>query len=296
MHLVLLIVQLSFGTLAVESKLAMGPAHAVSPYALAMARIAGGAVFFIALALSQRSKLKLGSVRDVLLLAVFSLLGIVLNQVFFLEGLKVTSPVSAILLIATIPVFSAIIAVATRRDRLTVRGAMGIGIAFFGILVLTHFAMPRRGDALVLANSFCYSIYIVFSKGVLERYGATTVMAWVFGWALVLFAPIGGAAMVQEAPSWPLSTMALVLFIVLVPTVVAYWGNAWALARARPTLVTIYIYVQPLVVTVLAYVQLGQRVDAWAAVAGLFILLGVTVVATAKRNLPIEEAAASAST
>jgi drug/metabolite transporter (DMT)-like permease len=281
-HLVLLIVQLAFATLAVEGKLAMGPAHGVSPKALAMARVAGGAAVFIAIELTN-TKRKLPSAPDVVRLAALSLLGIVLNQALFLLGLKATSPVSATLLVATIPVFSAVIAVAAKRDQLSLRGAAGIALALFGILVLTHFALPRGGDALVLLNSLCYAFYVVYAKGVLQRYGAMTVMAWIFGLGALMFAPFGGADLAAEFASWPLATRGLVLFIVLVPTVIAYLGNAWALARARPTLVTIYVYVQPLVVALLVWVQFDQRLDVWAIAAGLLIFAGVGIVATARR-------------
>lgn len=284
-HLVLFVVQLAFATLAVEGKLAMSPAHGVSPKALAMARVAGGAAVFIAIELAT-AKRRLPSAADVLRLAALSLLGIVLNQALFLLGLKATSPVSATLLIATIPVFSAAIAVATKRDQLSVRGVVGIALALLGILVLTHFALPRGGDALVLLNSLCYAFYVVYAKGVLQRYGAMTVMAWIFGLGTLMFAPFGGPELATELVAWPLATRGLVLFIVLVPTVVAYLGNAWALARARPTLVTIYVYVQPLVVALLVWVQFDQRLDIWAIAAGLLIFAGVGVVATARRPRP----------
>jgi drug/metabolite transporter (DMT)-like permease len=281
-HLVLFVVQLAFATLAVEGKLAMSPAHGVSPKALAMARVAGGAAIFIAIELASGRR-KRPSLPDILRLAGLSLLGIVLNQALFLLGLHTTSPVSATLLVATIPVFAAAIAVAVKRDKVSLRGVFGIALAMLGIAVLTHFTLPHGGDALVLLNSLCYAFYVVYAKGVLQRYGSMTVMAWIFGLGALMFAPFGGADLVTEFGTWPLATRSLVLFIVLVPTVIAYLGNAYALARARPTLVTIYVYVQPLVVALLVWVQFNQRLDAWALAAGLLIFAGVGIVATARR-------------
>ena len=69
--------------------------------------------------------------------------------------------------------------------------------------------------------------------------GAVTVVAWVFGLGALLFAPLGASALFTEAPSWSTSASVLGAFVVAVPTVRAYSVNAWARARAAPTLVTI---------------------------------------------------------
>lgn len=269
----------------------MSPRFGVSPPALAMARIVGSAVVFVAALLALRRtegsgvpEPRVTAWRDRLLLGVLSIFGIVFNQALFLAGLQRTSPVSATLLVATIPVFSALVAAVAGRERLTARSASGIALALLGIAVLSRFALPQLGDLLVLTNALSYAIYVVFAKGPLRRHGTLSVMAWVFGWGALLFAPLGGVALAREAPSWSPGAAALVAYIVGVPTILAYGLNAWALRRASTTLVTIYIYLQPLVVAALAWVQLGQPLEVRALIAGLLILAGVTVVATAPRQ------------
>jgi drug/metabolite transporter (DMT)-like permease len=277
-HLSLLVVQLAFGSLAVEGKVAMGPSHGITPAALAMLRIAGTAAFFLAAHLVMRTP-RVRAWADVARLVGLSLAGVVVNQALFLSGLSLTSPVSATLLVATIPVFAALVAAVTGRDRLGTRAVAGIALALLGMVVLSRFALPHRGDLLVVANAFSYALYVVFAKGMLERYGTVTVIGWVFGLGALLFAPVGAAALWREAPLWPASTVGLAAFIVLVPTLLAYGLNAWALRRASPTLVAVYIYLQPLVVVVLAWLQLGERLTLHTALGGLLILGGVGVVA-----------------
>lgn len=283
LHGALLLVQAAFGTLAVEGKLAMSPRFGVSPPALAMVRILGGALVFVPAHLFLRSPRARGW-RDAAELALLALFGIVLNQALFLAGLRRTSPVSATLLVATIPVFTAAIAAIAGQAKLGVRGASGIALALLGTFVLSGFALPQTGDALVLLNSASYATYIVFSKRALARHGTLTVLAWIFGAGALLFAPVGGLALARELPAWPAPTLGLVAFIVLVPTAFAYSLNAWALRRATPALVTIYVYLQPLIVMGLAWVQLGQPPTPSALLAGLFILSGVALVATAPRQ------------
>lgn len=277
-HAALLLVQLAFGSLAVEGKLAMSPRFGVAPEALAMMRIVGGALVFVPANLLSPGP-RVSSWRDRLELALLSIFGIALNQALFLRGLSQTSPVSAVLLVAMIPVFTAVVASIGGKEKLGAGAVPGFLFAVLGVALLSGFSVPARGDALVLVNSLSYAVYVVYSKAALARHGTIAVMAWVFGWAALLFAPIGAVSLVENAPRWSAGAMVLVAFVVLVPTVLAYGVNAWALRRASPTLVTIYVYLQPLVAVLLAAIQLGQTPSKLALAGGLCILLGVAIVA-----------------
>jgi drug/metabolite transporter (DMT)-like permease len=276
-HAALLVVQLGFASLPIAGKWAMG-SLGVSPTALAMARITGGAVVFV-LAHRTLGTPRVRSVRDGLTLAGLALLGIVLNQALFLAGLRETSPLSATLLLATIPIFAVTIGVMSRRDVVSARTTAGVLVAFLGVAVLTRFTIPRRGDLFVLLNALSYAAYLVFVKRSVERYGALTVIAWVFGIGALLFAPVGTSALFREAPGWSTQAWLVVGFIVLVPTLLTYGLNAWALGRAPSSLVAIYVYVQPLVVAILARIFFGSALDARTLVAGSLIFSGVGIVA-----------------
>lgn len=284
-HVALLVVQVAFASLAVEGKVAMSPQLGVSPAALAMARITGGALVFVAAHLFFKTP-RVRTLADAATLAALSLFGIVVNQALFLAGLRRTSPMSATLLVATIPVFTALLAALTGRGKLTSRSAAGIALAVAGVVVLTGFTIPARGDAFVMLNSLSYAVYVVFAKGVLERYGTLTVMAWVFGCGALLFAPFGAPALAADVAEWSRGAAAMVAFIVLVPTILAYSLNAWALRRASPGLVTIYIYVQPIAVALLAYLQLHQAIASNVAIAALLVLGGVGLVVRAPLKAP----------
>ena len=284
-HAALFVVQLAFGTLPVEGKIVMNPPFNVSPEALAMMRILGGALVFVPAYIfspQARHSSKVATFRNRFTLVLLAIFGVALNQALFLRGLSRTSPVSATLLVATIPVFTAMIAVVAGRDRMNLRTAVGMVFAVLGVLVLSGFAVPKSGDLFVLLNAASYAIYVVFSKSSVTQHGTLAVMAWIFGAATILFAPIGASALVRDMPHWSAEAYGIVAFVVLVPTVLAYWLNAWALGRATPTLVTIYIYLQPLVVITLSTLQLGQTPPIASLFGGLFILAGVTTVALRK--------------
>ena len=282
-HVALLVVQVAFAAQAVEAKIAMAPlasgGEGVSPWALAMTRMLGAGVFFQIYARVSRKLVKT-TWRDQLWLAGFSLLGIVLNQVLFLAGLSLTTPMTASLLAVTIPVLAAAMAVAIRHETMSPRLGIGLALAIGGVVSLTGIHRVDVGAIVVLLNCLSYAAYIVFSRTTIQRLGALTVISWLFAWGALLFAPFGMTSLVAGAPVWSAKAWGFVAFIVMVPTILAYLCNAWALGRSTATLVTAYIYLQPALCAVLAWVQLGQGLTVRVAIAATLIIAGVGVVAS----------------
>ena len=281
-HGALWIVQLAFASQAVEGKLAMTPAPTgggIDPLALAMVRMLGASLFFVVYT-RARGLLVATSARDKLALAGLSVLGIALNQTLFLVGLRHTSSTAAALLSVTIPVFTAALAVGMRIERVSGALVGGLALAVVGVIWLTGARSIDRGAAIVTVNSLCYSSYLVLSRGWIRRLGALTVVTWIFVFGTALFLPLGLPALIANAPSWSPRACGLAAYIIAVPTIVAYAANAWALGRSTPSLVTIYVSVQPVIAAVLAWVQLGQPLTQRLVVAAAFILSGVALVVT----------------
>jgi drug/metabolite transporter (DMT)-like permease len=293
------VVQIAFASQAVEAKVAMSPraggGEGIAPEALAMTRMLGGALFFQGLLALQGLRRAGPTVRpgagatgaaaplsgaDHLRLAGLSVLGIALNQTLFLLGLRWTTPFAVSLLSATIPVFAAALAIAFRKEPFAWRTALGIALALAGVVWLAGRGAVDLGAVLVALNSLSYAAYVVLSRETVLRLGAVRVVAWIFTYGALLFAPVGLGPMMAQLQELTPRGAWLVAFIVLVPTIVAYALNAWALGRSSATLVTVYIYLQPLFAAILARVQLGQTVSERAVVAALLILSGLGVVAT----------------
>lgn len=286
-HGALVLVQIAFASQAVEAKVAMMPRAAggeeIFPAALAMLRMIGGAAFFQAVLRARSAQSFPIALRDHAKLFGLALLGITLNQVFFLFGLRWSSPFSVSLMGATIPVFTAALAVALGKERLVWRTAVGLLSASVGVVWLTgvgpiagHLDM---GIVLVALNSLSYAAYVVASRDVVLRLGALRVVAWAFTYGAVMFAPFGAGPMISELGRITVRGAAYLAYIVAVPTIVAYLLNAWALGRARATVVTIYIVLQPLFAALLAKAQLGQAVPDRARFAAVLIAAGLAAVA-----------------
>jgi len=285
-HAALLAVQFAFASQAVEAKVAMAPralgGEEIFPEALAMARMFGGACFFQLLVRLRGTQGVAISRGDHARIAGLSLLGIAANQTLFLMGLRWTTPFSVSILGATIPIFAAALAVLFGKERASWRTGLGLALAMSGVLFLVGAGALDRGAVLVAVNSLSYAAYVVLSRDVLLRVGTLRTMAWLFTYGALLFAALGVVPLATQAPSWTPRAWVFVTYIVVVPTIVAYLANAWALARSGPTLVTVYIYLQPLLAALLAWVQLGHAIAPRAAVAAVLILLGLTVVVARK--------------
>jgi drug/metabolite transporter (DMT)-like permease len=286
-------VQFAFASQAVEAKVAMLPraqgGEAILPEALAMIRMLGGALFFHAVLRARGTPAVATSRHDHLRLAGLSVIGIALNQTLFLMGLRWTTPFSVSVLGATIPVFAAALAVLLGKEALSWRTVVGLTLALLGVLSMIGNGSLDRGALLVALNSLSYAAYVVLSRDVVVRVGPLRTVAWLFTYGALLFLPFGLRPMLAQLPALTLRAWGFTVYILAVPTILAYLLNAWALGRSSATLVTIYIYLQPLIAAVLAWAQLGLGISRRAGLAAVLILVGLGVVASRPTKVPAPE-------
>lgn len=291
-HAALLVVQVAFASQSVEAKVAMLPpeqgGEGIKPEVVAMLRMIGGAMFFQAVVFSsRRSKESHLSGPMHAKLAGLAALGVVVNQALYLAGLRESSPFVVSILGATIPVFTAALAILFRKEAASWRTTGGLLLAFSGVLWLTGVGSvghSDRGAMLVALNCLSYAAYVVFSREIIQELGSMRFMAWVFSYGAILFAPLGALALWNDFLLVTVRGWLFLAYIVAIPTIVAYGLNAWALARSTATMVTAYIYLQPLVAALLARVQLGHSVSPRAGLAALLILGGVGVTSLKRRT------------
>jgi drug/metabolite transporter (DMT)-like permease len=293
-HLALVAVQLFFGTWPVFGKIAL---RVLPSTGLVAFRVAGAAAAFLLLR-RLVGPLAVPARPDLWRLALYSLLGVVLNQFLFVKGLALSTVVNATLLGTAIPVFTLLVSAALGRERLTARSVAGTALAAAGVVYLID---PLRadfsggkavGNLLLVVNTLAYGAYIALSQDVFRRYGALTAMTWVFALGSLVAVPFGGYQLAQT----PLAEVSAgvwlaVLYIILVPTVGAYYLNAWALERVTPSTVAVYIYLQPLIAFAVAPLVLGgeERPAAGTWAAAILIFAGVAVVTLRSRGGVMEE-------
>lgn len=293
-HLALLAVQLAFASGALVGRMAFVE-ESIDPTALAFVRVVAAAFAFAFIERAARRS-ELNAPHEPLPklpMLGLAVLGVVVNQVFFLHGLKRGTATSAALLCGTIPVFTAALGIFAGVERPRLRTLLGIALASIGVVTLTGVREISFGNLLVTINSLSYAAYLVVVGKYIRRYGALRVISAVFVWGALLLALPGIPQLVHDAPHWTLRGWSLVGWFVLVPTIFAYLTNAWALGKATPSVVAAYVYLQPIIVVLLAGKMLGETLDARTVFAGAAILAGLAIVAfrsTVRASIASEEA------
>ncbi|MCA1591961.1 MAG: DMT family transporter [Acidobacteria bacterium] len=293
-HLALIAVQLMFGTWPIIGKIAL---RVLPSTGLVFFRVTGAAVAFTLIRIATRRP-TITRKSDYARLALYSLLGVVINQFLFVKGLALSTVVNATILGTSIPAFTLLVSILLGKEKFSTRAAIGTLVAAAGVIYLVDpFRADFSGDKtlgnlLLVANTIAYGAYIAVSQDVFKRYGALTAISWVFTFGCVAAIPLGGYYLAQT----PLRDLSLtiwlaVLYIILVPTVGAYYLNAWALARVAPSTVAVYIYLQPLIAFALAPLVLGddERWNSRTWMAAALIFTGVALVTWRARSRVMEE-------
>ena len=275
MLLVLALVQLFFASLAIAGKIAL---REMSSTALVLARVGGAAVVFYALHRFTTNE-RIRERRDYMLLALYSVLGVSLNQLLYLAGLERTTATTAQMFIVAGPAVTLLVAMMRGSERGTPLKWIGIVLAASGALTLVA-AVPagnRLGNALILVNVVIYSVYLVLTRGIVQRYHPLTVITWIFMFGALALIPVGATQLWAQAPTLSLSAWLAVAWIIALPTVAAYYLNVWALQHVESSTVSTFVYLQPVMTAIMAISILGERPSPRIIPSALLIAAGVGV-------------------
>lgn len=278
---ILALVQLFFASLPIAAKIAL---RELSSTALVFVRVGGAALIFLAIHhLTTREKIR--TRRDYWLLVLFSILGVSLNQLLFLSGLARTTATTAQMLIVAGPAVTLALGMMRGTERGTRLKWLGIVLAASGALTLvaTVPAGNRLGNAMILVNVVVYSMYLVLTRGIVQRYHPLTVITWIFVFGALALLPIGAVPLWRELPSLSLDGWLAVAWIIILPTVVAYYLNVWALQHVESSMVSTFVYLQPVLTALMAVSILGERPSARILPSALLISAGVAVAIHAQR-------------
>lgn len=284
-----------WGLMAPLGKDAMS--HGIDGMAMVSFRVAGAMSLFWTTSLffkQERVPLK-----DILLLGCAGVFGLVCNQCCFTIGLSLTSPVNASIVTTGMPIFAMILSAIILKEPLTGKKALGVLMGCSGalILILTSVASANnrvgdiRGDLLCLAAQFSYALYLSLFNKLVKRYSVITVNRWMFLWATLLILPFSYTHILSIP--WadvPIKAWFETGYVVVVCTFVCYLLIMFAQKILRPTVVSIYNYVQPLV-SVIVSLLLGLASLQWThALAVALVFSGVWLVVKSKSKNDIEKA------
>ncbi len=290
-HGALLTVAVLFSLNYILGKIAL---REIQPLALAWVRVTGSAALLLLIRPFIRSRVSVPLTRkDLPAIVLFSMLGVVLNQVLFISGLARTTAHEAAILITTIPVFTIGAAILLKKETAGRWKVAGILFAALGALLVVGGGSDSQsgallGNVMVLSNCACYALYLVVSKAMVQRVDAFNTITWLFVAGAFLMLPFSLASLLSQP--WrtvsPASWYAL-LAIIAGPTVVAYVLSGWALKHTESSVVAAYTYFQPFIASVLAFLLLGEELSRVDLLGGGLIFVGVYLSTRSRRTLTV---------
>ena len=275
----------------------------VGPSGFIVLRVVGGTTMFFTVMFTLRflgvGKIERIESSDFPRLILCGLRGVAINQLCFFNGLALTSPIHASLIMTVNPIFVLLISALLLSTKITARKIAGICIGGTGAGLLLLFGSQTsavesgaswEGDLLVLINAFAYGVYLVAVKPLMSKYHPLTIVSWVFLFGMVFVLPIGMDQVLDiHWARLERHHFQGIVYVILGTTFLAYLLNIFALNKVSPVVVSIYIYLQPLIVVllvgILAFVGWGNYHNDINSFTGLFafaIFTGVWLVSVPK--------------
>ena len=287
-HVLLFLVNLFYGANFIVSKLVM-PAY-VLPQAFILIRVTvTTTLFFIVGHFWGNEKI---AKKDFPLLIVCSLMGVVINQEMFFAGLNITTPINGSLIMIMTPILVMVISFFSGHEQLTWQKVTGMLLGTAGAFIiisgrgLNFSSKTALGDFYILLNATSYAIYLVAVRPLMKRYHPMSIIKWVFlfgvPWVVVL-----GAGQFR-AIQWPTFTAGIWLavgFVVFCTTFCAYLFNVIALREVHSSIVGAYIYLQPILATLISMVIGKDTLTTEKIISAVLIFSGVYMVSFAGRPL-----------
>lgn len=290
-HIALFVATLLFGANYYVSKLLL--TSNLNPEQLLFIRTFGALVLFWIVEIVFPSQ-KIDR-RTFWLLAPAALLGVALNQGLFFKGLEYTTAVNAAIIHVSNPIIVLILSILFLNYKLTGLKALGVVLGAIGAssLILKgagiqFSSLNALGNLLVFANTAAYGAYLILLKPILKNFSALSIMKWVYLWGFIEIFPFTfGDVIDYKWANLGITEIWALGFLVVAVTFFAYLLTSFALQHISTTAVSYYIYLQPLVATIIATVVGNESLFWWQLIAASLIFLGASLV-NWKNNTVIE--------
>lgn len=265
--------------------------HGIDGITLVSLRVLGGAILFWLTSLFTPREII--SRKHIALLCLAAVFGLVGNQCCFTIGLSLTSPINAGIVTTTMPISALLLSALILKEPITLRKSLGVALGCCGAVLLVMTSVRTAagatgmgdlsGDLLCFAAQISYTIYLTVFGWLAKRYSIFTVNKWMFLSATCIVWPFT-AQHVWQTPWSELSTVTLgeIAYVVVGGTFLAYILMIRGQQVLRPTVVSMYNYVQPIVAVIVSIV-LGLAVFTLThALAVALIFSGVALVTLSK--------------
>ncbi|NND25277.1 MAG: EamA family transporter, partial [Flavobacteriaceae bacterium] len=268
----------------------------IGPSAFVFIRLFFGCLLFFILKLFIKEAV---SKKDLGRLALCGLLGAAANQLLFFNGLNLTSPIDASIIITSIPVMVLIFSAFLLKEKITTHKVLGITIGGIGAVILVGYGNSSGGTSSLLGNLFvflnacCYGLYLVIVKPLMTKYNSITIITWVFLFGFIFMFPFGiGDLISTDFSNFDLNTYLVIGFVVIFTTFFAYLFNIYALNYVSPSVNSSYVYLQPAVsfimVSLYGYFLVSEKyaddINLIKILSCLLVISGVYLISKEPKN------------
>lgn len=248
-HLALLGVNIFYGANHIFAKGVM-PDY-LGPNAFIFLRVLITSILFLALhRIFIREKVKR---EDLIRLAICGFFGVAMNQLFFFNGLEITSAINAGIIMTSTPILVVILSFFILKEPITKMKAIGVVVGAIALTIAGR--MPgfdsSLGDLFIFINALSFGLYLVLVKPLMKKYNPLTVITYnfLFGLLFVLAYPsVLTEVVTTDFSMFPASIWYKIKFIVIGATFFTYLLNIYALKHVSPSVSGSYIYTQPVLV------------------------------------------------
>lgn len=258
----------------------------LNPINLTIVRMFFVCLFFLALLFFKPIKLTKLDIRDIPTLFLLGFFGVIAYHFALNYGEQYVSAGAASLIIATIPIFIVALAIIFLSEKITLNIIFGILLSLFGVIIITIYGNMNviieikylYSAIAILFAAFLGAIYTVAGKKLLSKYTplSLTIYAILFG-SLGMF-PFINNSLLEEISNLSLSVWIAVIFLAIFPTVLGYvmWYVALELKPASE--LGIYLYLMPIISTILSFFLLNERITFFFILGGFLIIIGLIIV------------------
>lgn len=267
----------------------------VSPYVLFTLRAFGASLLFWLLsAFLPKEKV---AREDFPKIAAASLIGLFIPQMTFLMAITMSSAIDTAVIGTLGPIFTMFFAFFFLKEPITGKKAGGVAVSFAGILLLIFNSVHQGGAAstsplgvaLLLLNSLSFSLYLGLFRPLISKYSVVTFMKWSFLVSLVVSLPVSARALLStDFAAIPANVCWEIAYLIFFATVVAYYLIPYGQKYIRPTLVSMYSYLQPIIAAVVS-ILVGLDTLSWQKMLAAGLVVGGVVLVGKSRSAHAKE-------
>lgn len=231
----------------------------IGPNSFITLRVVGACILFWIIA---ARKISIPEREDWWRFLVCAICGVATNQLLFFNGLALTSPINASIIMTSNPIVVMLISAVLLKQKVTWLKTLGVLLGAAGaisLLMLSEFDQSKtssvRGDLFILINSTSWAFYLVLVKPLMQKYPPMMITAWVFFIGIFLVIPFGGMGL--NSIEWSALTSwqwFSVVYVIVFTTFLTYLFNMIGIHYLSPTIASAYIYFQPMLAGIFAFV------------------------------------------